>query len=103
MSLWLLMGACGLITFLIRYSFIAAEGHFQPPDWFVRLLPFVPVAALTALTVPDLVVVDGTIALGIGNPRLWAGAIAIGVAAMWRNTVLTIGVGFLAFYLLQRF
>lgn len=103
MSIWLLMGVCGLITFLIRYSFIAAEGHYQPPNWFVRLLPFVPVAALTALAVPDLVLVDGAIALGTGNSRLWAGAIAIGVAALWRNTVLTIGVGFLAFYLLQHF
>ncbi len=102
MSIWVLMGVCGVVTFLIRYSFIAAEGHYQPPNWFVRLLPFVPVAALTALTVPDLVVVDGAIALGSGNPRLWAGIIAIGVAALWRNTVLTIGVGFLAFYLLQR-
>jgi branched-subunit amino acid transport protein len=101
-SIWVLMGVCGVVTFLIRYSFIAAEGHYQPPNWFVRLLPFVPVAALTALTVPDLVVVDGAIALGSGNPRLWAGIIAIGVAALWRNTVLTIGVGFLAFYLLQR-
>jgi branched-subunit amino acid transport protein len=96
------MGVCGVVTFLIRYSFIAAEGHYQPPNWFVRLLPFVPVAALTALTVPDLVVVDGAIALGSGNSRLWAGVIAIGVAALWRNAVLTIGVGFMAFYLLQR-
>jgi branched-subunit amino acid transport protein len=96
------MGVCGVVTFLIRYSFIAAEGHYQPPNWFVRLLPFVPVAALTALTVPDLVVVDGAISLGSGNSRLWAGVIAIGVAALWRNAVLTIGVGFMAFYLLQR-
>ena len=102
MNIWVLMGVCGVVTFLIRYSFIAAEGHFQPPNWFVVLLPFVPVAALTALTVQDLVVVDGAIVLGSANSRLWAGVIAIGVAALWRNTVLTIGVGFLAFYLLQR-
>lgn len=102
MSLWWLMLVCGVITFGIRYSFIAAEGHYQPPTWFRRLLPFVPIAALTALTVPELVLVHGEIVLGAGNPRLWAGLVAIIVAALWRNTLLTIGCGFLALFLLQR-
>lgn len=102
MSIWALMAVCGVITFLIRYSFIGAEGHFTPPDWFVRLLPFVPVAALTALTVPELLLVEGSLAPGLDNPRLLAGVVAILAAARWRNTLLTIGLGFVAFYLLQR-
>ena len=102
MNLWWLMLACGVITFGIRYSFIAAEGHYQPPGWFRRLLPFVPIAALTALTVPELVLVQGEIMLGGGNPRLWAGLVAIIVAALWRNTLLTIACGFLALFVLQR-
>ncbi len=101
MTIWGLMLVCGMITFVIRYSFIAAEGHFQPSPWFVRLLPFVPVAALTALVAPELLLVDGGIALGIGNARLWAGLVAIVAAALWRNTVLTIGLGFAVFYLLR--
>ena len=102
MSLWALLLICGLITFCIRYSFIAAEGHYQPPSWFRRLLPFVPIAALTALTAPELMLVKGEIMLGSGNPRLWAGLVAIIVAALWRNTMLTIGVGFAALLVLQR-
>lgn len=102
MNLWWLMLSCGVITFCIRYSFIAAEGHYQPPSWFRRLLPFVPIAALTALTVPELLLMHGEIILGGGNPRLWAGLAAIIVAALWRNTLLTIGCGFLALFLLQR-
>jgi branched-subunit amino acid transport protein len=102
MTLWGLMLVCGAITFAIRYSFIAAAGHFQPPAWFVRLLPFVPVAALTALVAPDLLLVDGGIDIGLGNSRLWAGLLAIGVAAIWRNTLLTIGLGFAVFFLLGR-
>lgn len=100
MTLWGLMLVCGVITFAIRYSFIAAEGHFQPPAWFVRLLPFVPVATLTALVAPDLLLMDGGIRLGFDNARLWAGLVAIAVAAIWRNTLLTIGFGFAAFFLL---
>lgn len=102
MNLWGLLLICGLITFCIRYSFIAAEGHYQPPQWFRLLLPFVPVAALTALTTPELLLVQGEITLGIGNPRLWAGLVAIIVAALWRNALLTIACGFVALFLLQR-
>ena len=102
MNLWWLMLVCGAITFAIRYSFIAAEGHYQPPPWFRRLLPFVPIAALTALTVPELLLVQGELVLGVGNPRLWAGVVAIIVAALWRNAMLTIGCGFLTLLLLQR-
>lgn len=102
MNLWGLMLVCGLVTFAIRYSFIAAEGHYQPPQWFRRLLPFVPIAALTALTVPELLLMQGEIILGAGNPRLWAGSVAILVAALWRNTLLTIACGFLALLALQR-
>jgi branched-subunit amino acid transport protein len=92
----------GAVTFCIRYSFIAAEGHYQPPPWFRRLLPFVPIAALTALVAPELLLVQGDVMLGGGNPRLWAGLVAILVAAVWRNTMLTIGAGFLALFLIQR-
>ena len=102
MNLWGLMLVCGVITFCIRYSFIAAVGHYQPPSWFRRLLPFVPIAALTALTVPELLLVQGELIFGGGNPRLWAGLVAIIVAAVWRNTLLTIGCGFLALFLVQR-
>jgi branched-subunit amino acid transport protein len=103
MNIWWLMLVSGVMTFLIRYSFIAAEGHYQPPAWFRRLLPFVPIAALTALTAPELLLVQGELLLGTGNPRLWAGVVAIAVAAFWRNTLLTIGSGFLALFLIQHF
>jgi branched-subunit amino acid transport protein len=101
MSVWWLMLVCGAITFAIRYSFIGAEGHYQPPRWFRRLLPFVPIAALTALTAPELLLVHGELVLGGGNPRLWAGLVAIVVAAIWRSTLLTIGCGFLSLFLLR--
>ena len=101
MSIWWVMTLGGAITFLIRFSFIAAEGYFQPAPWFRRLLPFVPIAALTALTVPDLLLVGGKISLAGSNLHLWAGGVAIAAAAIWRNTLLTIAVGFVALFLLR--
>jgi branched-subunit amino acid transport protein len=99
LPLWL---ACGVLTFAIRYSFIALEGHYRPPAWFIRWLPFVPIAALTAITAPELVLVAGQFDIGLDNPRFWAGLVAITVAARWKNTLLTIASGFAAFWLLAR-
>lgn len=96
MNLWLLFGAAGLLTFLIRLSFIAAEGRYRAPAWFVAALPFVPIAALTALVAPELFLTAGEWHLG---PRFWSGLVAIVVAARTRNTLLTIGSGFLALWL----
>ncbi|NWG31011.1 MAG: AzlD domain-containing protein [Rhodocyclaceae bacterium] len=98
LPLWL---ACGLVTFLIRYSFIALEGHYRPPAWFIRMLPFVPIAALTAITAPELLLVAGKLQVA-DNPRFWAGLVAIAVAAVWKNTLATIASGFIALWLLQR-
>ncbi len=101
MTLWWLMLVCGVSTFLIRFSFIAAEGRLRMPGWFRALLPFVPIAALTALTVPELVLISGVWQTGLDNPRLWAGVVAVFVAAVWRNTLLTIGAGFAVFVVLR--
>lgn len=99
MTLWSVMLACGIVTFAIRYSFIAAEGHFQPAEWFRRLLPFVPIAALTALTTPELILIAGQ--FDWLNPRLWGGFVAIAVAARWGRPVPTIASGFAVFWMAQ--
>jgi branched-subunit amino acid transport protein len=98
-SLWIVMVVCGLLTFGIRLSFIVAEGKVALPDWFRSMLPFVPVATLSALVAPELVRPGGGWDVSLGNARLVAGAIAIAVAAATRNVLLTIAVGF-AFLLL---
>lgn len=101
MNLWLVMAGAGLLTFGIRLSFIALEGRYQPASWFVALLPFVPIAALTALVTPDLLLVAGELRVGLDNPRLWAGLVAIAVAA-WRKSILpTIFSGFAVLWLMQ--
>ncbi len=101
MNLWPTLLVAGLLTFAIRLSFIALEGRYQPAPWFVALLPFVPVAALTALVTPDLLLVAGELRFGIDNPRLWAGLMAIAVAAWRKNILLTIGSGFMVLWLIQ--
>ncbi len=102
MSLWLVMVVAGFITFAIRLSFIAAEGRVALPGWFRGMLPFVPVATLTALIAPDLLMPSGTLDVSLHNPRLLAGAVAVAVATLTRNVLLTIAVGFGVLLLLVR-
>ena len=62
---------------------------------------FVPIAALTALIVPELFVRNNILALSWQNERLLAGLVAIGIAWWTRNVFLTIGLGMVALYGLQ--
>jgi branched-subunit amino acid transport protein len=94
MSLWLVMVTGGIVTFLTRLSFIAFEGTISIPRWFRAMLPFVPVAVLTALIAPELLRPGGTWHLSLANPRLLAGIVAVATAAVSRNVLLTICVGF---------
>lgn len=98
MSLWLVLVACGLLTFLLRLSFIAAEGRYRAPRWFVAALPLVPIAALSALVGPELFLDAGQFQLG---PRFWAGLVAIMVAALSRRSLPTIASGFAVLWLLS--
>jgi branched-subunit amino acid transport protein len=100
-SLWIVMLVGGAITFATRLSFIAAEGRFAVPGWFRAMLPFVPVATLTAIVAPELARPGGAWDLGAGNERLVAGLAAIAIAAATRNVLLTIAGGFLVLWLVR--
>lgn len=93
MTLWLTLLVAGLLTYAIRASFLVSVGRFHLSHTARRALRFVPVAVLTALIVPDLLVQNERIVLGLDNHRLIAGLVAILVAWRTRNTLLTIGVG----------
>ena len=94
MSVWLTMILCGVMTFAIRLSFIAAEGKIAFPPGFRRLLPFVPVATLTALVIPELLMPQGALWLAWDNARLMAGVAAIAIAATTRSVLWTLVGGF---------
>lgn len=99
MTLWITMLAAGAVTFAIRLSFIGAAGRFDAPAWFIRLLRFVPVAALSALVWPDLLIVDNVVM--VTQPRLYAGLAAALIAWTTRSVMPTIAGGMLALWLLQ--
>lgn len=97
-GLWLSMFVIGAITFAFRLSFIALHERLRLPAPVTRALRFVPVAALTAIIVPELVLPAGAVDISLGNARLIAGLVAIAVAWRTRNTLATIGAGMLALW-----
>jgi branched-subunit amino acid transport protein len=100
-AIWLTMLGVGVLTFLIRFSFIALLERWQAPVIVQRALRFVPVAVLTAIIIPELVLNTGSLNLSPANPRLLAALAAILVAWKTKNVVLTILVGMAAFWLLR--
>ena len=98
---WLIVAAIGLGTFLWRFSFIAALGRFQIPEWVPAALRFVPAAVLAALALPAVTSVNGELMLSPTNERLVAAIIAAAVAWWTKNVLATIAVGMGALWLLQ--
>jgi branched-subunit amino acid transport protein len=103
MNIWLVMLLGGLITFAIRFSLIYLFGRFKIPETMRRALHYVPPAVLSAIVFPELFFHEGTLNLSLANTRLLAGLVAILVAWVSRNTLITILAGILALLLLQLF
>jgi branched-subunit amino acid transport protein len=101
MNLWLMMVIAGVITYLIRLSFILLFNHQQLPLVLQRALRFVPPAVLTAIFVPEMLYVNGTLAITPLNPRLLAGLLAILVAWLSKNIFLTIVAGMITLWIFE--
>uniref|UniRef100_A0A7C2BAT4 AzlD domain-containing protein n=1 Tax=Pseudomonas graminis TaxID=158627 RepID=A0A7C2BAT4_9PSED len=97
---WLILGMAA-ITFLMRYSLFAWPNLRFPP--VVRQgLHYVPTAVLTAIVVPGMLLPDGAHwQLSLDNAYLLAGIVSIGIAAISRNLLATIGGGLLVFFFLR--
>jgi branched-subunit amino acid transport protein len=99
-EIWITILLAGLLTFLIRGSFIFLMGRWQMPEWLGRALRFVPPAVLSAIVFPEVLYQNGTLNIAAGNLRLWAALLAALVAWRTRNIFLTILAGMAGLYLL---
>jgi branched-subunit amino acid transport protein len=102
-NIWLVMLLGGLTTFGMRFSLIYLFGRFQVPETMQKALHYVPPAVLAAIIFPELLLYDGVMDLSLDNTRLLAGVVAIVVAWVSKNTLITIVAGMLALFLLQLF
>lgn len=96
---WLVIVAAAVGTLALRASFVVLFRRVETvPPRVEQALGYVPPAVLTALVVPAVVVVDGSIAVSPGNERLIAAALATLVAWRTERVLPTLAVGMAAFW-----
>jgi branched-subunit amino acid transport protein len=91
-----------LVTFSVRYVLFAVAGKVRFPPWLTTGLNFVPPAVLTAIIVPALLMPQGELWVGVGNPWLLAGIFAA-LVSFWRKDLLTTIVAGMLFFMILRF
>jgi branched-subunit amino acid transport protein len=88
-----------LITFAIRYTLFAMGHKVRFSPVVAQALNYVPVAVLSAIAVPVMLMPDGEgLQLSLDNAYLIGGIAAIIIAARWRNLLATIAGGILCFF-----
>ena len=92
-----------VVTFGVRYPVLSLSGRVDLPVWLQTALRYVPVAVLSALSAPILLMPEGQLALSASNEYLLAGVFSIVVAALSRHLLLTIASGMAVFLCLRFF
>jgi branched-subunit amino acid transport protein len=99
-DLWSLAVIVGLavVTVVTRSFFFISSKSWQLPHWAQRGLQYAPIAALSAVVIPEIITVQGELVSTWQDARLYA-AVAGVAAYFWRRDVLVTIVGGMAVYL----
>lgn len=89
------------VTFGVRFPVLKLAGARDLPNWLRRALRYVPVAVLTAIVVPMMLMPEGALWISVANAHIVAGVVAAVIAAVTRHLMLTIVVGMSLFLLLR--
>lgn len=90
-----------VVTVLARGFFVISRRELPMPGWLERGLRYAPLAALSALVVPEIVMTQGHLIDTWRDARLFAAAAAIGWFA-WRRGMLGVIVVGMAVFLALR-
>jgi branched-subunit amino acid transport protein len=101
MNNWMPFIVAGLVTYLLRGSFIILQDRIHLPVWFQHGLRYVPAAVISALIWPELLIRDGVLDFSFGNTQLIAGLFATLVAWRTRSVLITIIAGLAVWYVLE--
>ena len=82
---WTLLTILGMtvVTVITRGFFFISEREWRLPGWALRGLQYAPIAALTAVIAPDIVLMQGQLGNLLADARLW-GALATAGFYFWR-------------------
>ncbi|MCV2402696.1 AzlD domain-containing protein [Marinomonas sp. C2222] len=87
------------VTFGVRFVLFASAHKVVMPAFFERALKFVPVAVLTSIIMPMILMPNEVLDVSFTNYWLIGGMAAFLVGILWQKQLLTIGVGIFVFFL----
>jgi len=94
----LIVSGMAIATFAIRYVMFGASSRIQLSPVVLNALRYVPPVVLTAIVVPEVLLSEGSVEIGLGNARLVGAMIAILVSVSTQDLLLTIVLGMSAFF-----
>ena len=77
-----------LITLLTRGFFMFPERELPIPGWLRQGLRYAPLAALTAVVVPEVVMLQGHLITSLQDAR-WPAALVGALCYFWRRSILS--------------
>ncbi len=94
-DVWTLLVVIGLalITAVSRSFFFLSDREWRLPHWAQRGLQYAPIAALSAVVVPEIVMTQGELIATWQDARLFAATVGVAVYFAKRNVLLTIVLG----------
>ena len=87
-----------LATFSVRYVMFGASSRIKLSPALLNALRYVPPVVLSAIVVPEVLLSDGVLSVGVMNARLVGAIAAITVSYLTRNLLLTIIIGMVVFF-----
>lgn len=96
-TIWAIIVALGIGTFLIRFSFLGLIGSRPLPQWALRLLRYTPMAILPGIVAP-LVLFPAATDGQFDPARGTAALVALAVGIVTRNTLAAILLGAVTLY-----
>ena len=100
--IWLVMILGGIFTFGTRFVMLSGWVAHGLPRWLIDALAFVPIAVLTAILVPAVLIDPATQQIiVIGNKRIVAAVVATIIALLTRNVIATISSGLATLWFVQ--
>lgn len=101
MRVWLILIACGLVTYLTRTSFIALGDRVSLPPQVQRALRYVAPAAFSAIMIPLVLGNNGFAGFSEDLPRIIASVVGGFVILKWRSIPYSLIAGMCSLWLLE--
>ena len=99
-DLWTLavIACLAIITVITRSFFFISRKEFHLPRWAQRGLQYAPIAALSAVILPEIVMTQGELISTLQDARIY-GALAGAAIFYWRRNTLACIIGGMTVYL----